>query len=344
MCNGVFFALGFNNNKYRYSYIFDLGMYNDMEKTSKIYIAGHTGLVGSAIMRQLRKEGYKRIITRTHAELDLTDARAVKLFFRKEKPAYVFCAAAKVGGLHANNKYMADFAMENLKITINLIDNAYKNHVTKLLYLGSSCIYPRECPQPVKEEYLLNGPLEPTNEGYALAKISGVKLCDYYKKQYGANANFISCMPANLYGPHDCYDESKNHVVPALIQRFHHAKVNNLPSVEIWGTGNARREFMYVDDAAEACVFLMNTYYGPGIINVGNGNDISIAELAQFVSDTVGYNGKIIFDTSKPDGMPRRCLDSSKILSMGWNAKMPLKEGLEKSYEWFLANVYKADE
>jgi len=312
-----------------------------MESSSKIYIAGHTGLVGSAIMRQLQKSSYSNIITRTHAELDLTDAKAVKAFFRKEKPDYAFCAAAKVGGLHANNAFMADFAMENLKITINLIDSAFKNGVKKLLYLGSSCIYPRECPQPVKEEYLLTGPLEPTNEGYALAKITGVKLCDYYKKQY--NVNFISCMPANLYGPNDCYDESKNHVVPALIRRFHHAKANNLPSVEIWGTGKARREFMYIDDAAEACVFLMNTYDGPGIINVGNGNDISIADLAQYISDTVGYNGKIVFDTSKPDGMPRRCLDSSRILSMGWKAKTPFREGLEKAYEWYLENVYKTE-
>jgi GDP-L-fucose synthase len=312
-----------------------------MEKTAKVYIAGHTGLIGSAIMRQLQKSSYERIITRAHDELDLTDASAVKAFFGKEKPDYVFCAAAKVGGLHANNAYMADFAMENLKITINLIDSAYKNEVKKLLYLGSSCIYPRECPQPVKEEYLLTGPLEPTNEGYALAKITGVKLCDYYKKQYGAN--FISCMPANLYGPNDCYDETKNHVVPALIRRFHHAKINSLPSVEIWGTGKARREFMYIDDAAEACVFLMNNYEGSGIINVGNGNDMSIAELAKSVSDTVGYTGKIVFDTSKPDGMPRRCLDSSKILSMGWNAKTPFREGLEKAYEWYLANVYNAE-
>jgi len=309
-----------------------------MEQTAKIYIAGHTGLVGSAIMRQLKKDGYENIIARTHAELDLTDTKAVEVFFEKEKPDYVFCAAAKVGGLHANNTYMADFAMENLKITINLIDSAYKNGVKKLLYPGSSCIYPRDCPQPVKEEYLLTGPLEPTNEGYALAKITGVKLCDYYKKQYGAN--FISCMPANLYGPNDCYDESKNHVVPALIRRFHHAKVNNLPSVEIWGTGKARREFMYIDDAAEACVFLMDNYEGPGIINVGNGNDISIAELAKSVSDTVGYNGKIVFDTSKPDGMPRRCLDSSKISGMGWKAKTPFREGLEMAYEWYLGNAF----
>jgi len=308
-----------------------------MEKTAKIYIAGHTGLVGSAIMRQLQNSGYENTVCRSHPELDLTDAKAVEEFFGKEKPDYVFCAAAKVGGLQANNAFMADFAMENMKITINLIDNAYKSGVKKLLYLGASCIYPRECPQPIKEENLLTGPFEPTNEGYALAKITGVKLCDYYKKQYGVN--FISCMPANLYGQNDSYDESKNHVVPALIRRFHKARTDNLPSVEIWGTGKARREFMYVDDAAEACVFLMNAYEGPGIINVGNGNDTSIAELAQLVSDTVGYNGKIFFDASKPDGMPRRCLDSSRIRNMGWKAKTTLKEGLEKAYGWYLDEV-----
>jgi GDP-L-fucose synthase len=308
-----------------------------MDKPAKIYIAGHNGLVGSAILRQLKKDGCNNIVVRTHAELDLTDAKAVEAFFRTEKPEYVFCAAAKVGGLHANNVFMADFAIENLKITINLIDTAYKNGVKKLLYLGSSCIYPRECPQPVKEKYLLTAPLEPTNEGYALAKIIGVKLCDYYKRQYGTN--FISCMPANLYGPNDCYDESKNHVVPALIQRFHGAKIKESPFVKIWGTGKARREFMYIDDAAEACIFLMNNYSGPGIINVGNGDDTSIGELAQIISDVVGYNGKIEFDVSKPDGMPRRCLDSSKILDMGWKAKTPLRQGLEQAYQWHLDNI-----
>jgi GDP-L-fucose synthase len=308
-----------------------------MNKNSKVYIAGHTGLFGSAISRRLNNEGYNNIITVDHTKLDLTDGQKTFEFFEKEKPEYVFCAAAKVGGLHANNAFMADFAMENLKITVNLIDSAYKNGVKKLLYLGSSCIYPRECPQPVKEEYLLSAPLEPTNEGYALAKIIGVKLCDYYKKQYGAD--FISCMPANLYGPNDCYDESKNHVVPALIRRFHNARVNNMPSVEIWGTGKARREFMYIDDAADACVFLMNNYSGPGIINVGNGNDTSIGELARFISDTVAYKGEIVFDTSKPDGMPRRYLDSSKILDRGWKAKTPLQEGLAKAYEWYLENI-----
>jgi GDP-L-fucose synthase len=308
-----------------------------MTKNAKIYIAGHTGLVGSAVMRQLERNGCNNIVVRTHAELELADGKAVEIFFKKERPDFVFCAAAKVGGIQANNTLMADFAMENLKITINVIDNAYKSGVKKLLYLGSSCIYPRECPQPIREEYLLTAPLEPTNEGYALAKIAGVKLCDYYKKQYGAN--FISCMPANLYGPNDCYDESKNHVVPALIQRFHNAKIKELPSVEIWGTGKARREFMYIDDAAEACVFLMDNYSGPGIINVGNGNDTSIGELAQIVADVVGYNGKIEFDMSKPDGMPRRCLDSFRILNMGWRPRTPLRQGLEQTYQWYLDTI-----
>jgi GDP-L-fucose synthase len=310
-----------------------------MNRNSKIYIAGHSGLVGSAILRRLQRLGYSTIITVSHAELDLTDAQKTIEFFQKEKPEYVFCAAAKVGGLHANDVFMADFTMENLKITVNVIDSAYKNGVKKLLYLGSSCIYPRECPQPIKEEYFLTASLEPTNEGYALAKIIGVKLCDYYKKQYGVD--FISCMPANLYGPHDCYDESKNHVVPALIRRFHNAKVNNLPSVEIWGSGKARREFMYIDDAAEACVFLMDNYNGPGIINVGNGNDTSIGDLAQIISDVIGYKGKIEFDLSRPDGMPHRCLDSSRILNMGWKAQTPLRQGLEKAYQWYLDNVEK---
>jgi GDP-L-fucose synthase len=313
-----------------------------MKKVDKIYIAGHSGLVGSAIMRCLKKGGYNNIIIRNHTELDLTDAKAVGTFFQAEKPEYVFCAAAKVGGLHANNAFMADFSMENLKITVNLIDSAYKTGVKKLLYLGSSCIYPRECPQPVKEEHLLTAPLEPTNEGYALAKIIGVKLCDYYKKQYGAD--FISCMPANLYGPNDSYDESKNHVVPALIQRFHNAKVKNFPFVEIWGSGKARREFMYIDDAAEACVFLMDNYKGPGIINVGNGNDTSIGELAEIISDVVGYKGEIKYDISKPDGMPRRCLDSSRILNMGWKAQTPLRQGLEKAYQWYLDYIVEKGE
>ncbi|MDR0822730.1 MAG: GDP-L-fucose synthase [Endomicrobium sp.] len=308
-----------------------------MNKNEKIYIAGHSGLFGSALMRRLKADGHSNIICASHNELDLTDGQKTMIFFKSEKPDYVFCAAAKVGGIHANSAYMADFAMENTLITCNLINSAHKVGVKKLLYLGSSCIYPRKCPQPIKEEYMLTAPLEPTNEGYALAKIIGVRLCDYYRKQYGDD--FISCMPANLYGQNDCYDESKNHVVPALIKRFHNAKIKNLPSVEIWGTGKSRREFMYIDDAADACVFLMDKYDSMGLINVGIGIDTSIGELAGLISDIVEYKGKIVFDTSKPDGMPKRILDSSKILKMGWTAKTPLYEGLQKTYQWFLKNI-----
>jgi GDP-L-fucose synthase len=307
-----------------------------MDKRAKIYIAGHTGLIGSALVRFLERNGYINIMTTSHLKCNLENEYETNNLFMREKPEYIIVAAAKVGGIQANNDYMADFTMVNAKISCNVINAAFQCGVKKLLYLGSSCIYPRECPQPVKEEYLLSGPLEPTNEGYALAKILGVKLCDYYKKQYGAN--FISCMPANLYGPNDCYDPSKNHVVPALIQRFHNAKIQNLPSVEVWGTGNARREFMYIDDAADACVFLMNKYDGPGIINVGIGEDVSIGKLARIISNVVGYKGKIIFDTTKPDGMPRRLLDSSKIINMGFKATTSLHEGLKQSYKWFVKN------
>jgi GDP-L-fucose synthase len=309
-----------------------------MNKNSLIYIAGHTGLFGSAIVRQLHSAGYHNMVTINHNELDLTNGEKTLEYFKKIKPEYVFCAAAKVGGIQANSAYMADFTMENLLISANVIQSSYKTGVKKLIYLGSSCIYPRECEQPVKEGYILTGPLEPTNEGYALAKIIGVKLCDYYKKQYGAN--FISCMPANLYGPSDCYDQSRNHVIPALIQRFHEAKVKNAPSVVIWGTGKARREFMYIDDAAEACVFLMNNYDGTGMINIGIGEDISIGELAHIISRVIGYNGKIEFDISKPDGMPKRMLDSTKIQGMGFKAKTSLEKGLGKAYIWYLDNVY----
>lgn len=308
-----------------------------MNKGQKIYIAGHTGLFGSALLHQLQITGYNNILTKSHSDLDLCDAQMTLDFFQTEKPEYVFCAAAMVGGIQANSAYMADFTMVNLKITCNLIDSAYKSGVKKLLYLGSSCIYPRECPQPIKEEYLLTGPLESTNEGYALAKITGVKLCDYYKRQY--NSNFISCMPANVYGPNDNYNLKENHVIPALIQRFHAAKINNTPVVEIWGTGKVRREFIYIDDAAEACIFLMDNYSGPGIVNIGVGEDISIGELALLICDTVGFTGRIQFDTSKPDGMPRRILDSSKIKSMGFEAKIPLRQGIKKAYQWYLENI-----
>jgi GDP-L-fucose synthase len=308
-----------------------------MDKNARIYIAGHTGLFGTALLHNLNTQGYNNIITRTHAELELCNLQSTDGFFQKEKPEYVFCAAAMVGGIQANSAYMADFTMVNLKITCNLFDSAYKHGVKKLLYLGSSCIYPRDCPQPIKEDYLLTGPLEPTNEGYALAKIIGVKLCDYYKLQY--KSNFISCMPANVYGPNDNYDPKKNHVIPALIQRFHTAKLNSTPAVEIWGTGKVRREFIYIDDAAEACIFLMDNYDGPGIVNIGVGEDISIGELAFLIRDIVGFKGEIRFDRSKPDGMPRRILDSSKIGSMGFKAKTPLRQGIEKAYQWYLENI-----
>ena len=320
-----------------------MGNNNNMEnKNAKIFIAGHTGLFGSAIYRYFIAAGYEDIVTRTHSELDLSNSELTREFFEKEKPEYVFCAAAMVGGILANNTYMADFSMVNLKITCNIIDNAHKYGVKKLLYLGSSCIYPRDCPQPIKEEYLLTGPLEPTNEGYALSKITGIKLCDYYKKQYGSD--FISCMPANVYGPNDCYDTAKNHVIPALIQRFHSAKMDNIPVVEIWGTGKVRREFLYIDDAAEACIFLMNKYKGPGIVNIGAGEDISIAELALLIRDVIEYKGEINFDVSKPDGMPRRILDCSKIRAMGFEAKTPLQIGLKKAYQWYIENINAMEE
>jgi len=308
-----------------------------MQNTVKIYIAGHTGLVGSAIFRNLQSKGYVNIITRTHKELDLANQLEVNHFFEQEKPEYVFCAAAKVGGIQANSAFMADFAMENLKITTNIIDEAFKNGVKKLLYLGSACIYPREAPQPIREESLLAGSLEPTNEGYGIAKSIGVKLCDYYKKQY--SVNFISCMPANVYGPGDSFDESKNHVIPALIQRFHRAKSENLPRVVIWGSGKPRREFMYIDDMAEGCVFLMEKYDGIGTVNLGAGEDIAICDLARLIAEIVCFTGDIEFDTSKPDGMPRRIVDSSRINRMGFKANISIREGLEKTYQWYLTHI-----
>ncbi len=307
-----------------------------MEKHEKIYVAGHTGLFGSAIVRQLRNEGYSNIITKTHSELDLTDGRKTKEFFLREKPDFVFVAAAKVGGIYANNVYMADFAMENLLITCNILKSAHEVKVKKLLYLGSSCIYPCSAKQPVKEEYLLQGLLEPTNEGYAIAKIAGIKMCDYYMKQYGDN--FISCIPANVYGPNDNFEENNNHVIPALIQRFHIAKKRDSPCVDIWGSGTAEREFLYIDDAAQACIFVMNKYAGPGTINIGLGKTTSIHELADLICKVVDYNGKICFDHTKPDGMPKRLLDSKKIFDLGWKPKMDLLSGLKIEYDWYLNN------
>jgi GDP-L-fucose synthase len=308
-----------------------------MNKDSKIYVAGHRGLVGSAILRKLQADGYTNLVYRTSQELDLRDKNQVDRFFEEEKPEYVFLAAAKVGGIVANNEYPADFIRDNLMIQTNVIDAAYRNGVKKLLFLGSTCIYPKFAPQPLKEEYLLTGELEPTNEPYAIAKIAGIKMCQSYNRQYGTK--YISVMPTNLYGPNDNFDLHTSHVLPALIRKFHEAKENNAPYVEIWGTGTPRREFLYSDDLADACVFLMNNYEGNEIVNVGVGEDISIKELAEKIKSIVGYEGEIIFDTTKPDGTPRKLVDVSKINALGWKASISLDEGLQKAYQWFLDNV-----
>lgn len=305
-----------------------------LSPASKIYVAGHTGLVGSAIMRKLKSEGYTNIVTRTYEELDLTDQKATREFFDKERPEYVFLAAAKVGGIRANSEYPADFIYINLMIECNVIKASHEFGVKKLLFLGSSCIYPKMAPQPIKEEYLLSGYLEETNEPYALAKISGLKMCQYFNKQYGTK--FISVMPTNLYGPNDNFDLNTSHVLPALIRKFHEAKINNAPYVEIWGTGTPRREFLYVDDLADACLFLMKNYSGNDFFNIGTGEDVTIRELAELIGEVVGYNGKLRFDTSKPDGTPRKLLDVSRIRKTGWKHKIELKKGLEMTYEWFI--------
>ncbi|OBR89885.1 GDP-L-fucose synthase [Clostridium ragsdalei P11] len=307
-----------------------------MNKDSKIYVAGHRGLVGSAIVRNLKSKGYTNIIGRTHSELDLTDQQAVRKFFEEEKPEYVFLAAAHVGGINANNKTPADFIYINMEIQNNVIKAAHDFKVKKLLFLGSSCIYPKMCPQPIKEEYLLSGYLEPTNEGYALAKISGLKMCQFFKRQYGDN--FISCMPTNLYGSNDNYDLETSHVMPALIRKFHEAKINNKSEVEIWGTGKPLREFLYVDDMADGCVFLMENYDGEQHVNIGTGKEVTIGELAQMIKEVVGFKGELKFNTSKPDGTPRKLLDVSKLEGLGWKYKMELKEGISTSYEWYLKN------
>jgi len=304
-----------------------------MEKNSKIYVAGHKGLVGSAIMRRLESEGFKDIVYRDSKELDLRDFNAVKEFFEKEKPEYVFLAAAKVGGILANDTYGGDFIYDNLMIETNIIKCAQIYGVKKLLFLGSSCIYPKLAPQPIKEEYLLTGLLEETNEPYAVAKIAGIKMCQAFNRQYGTN--FISVMPTNLYGINDNFDLKSSHVLPALIRKFHEGKINNSPEVVVWGTGTPKREFLYVDDLADALVYLMNNYDGSEIVNIGTGEDLSIKELAELIKGVVGYNGEIVFDSSKPDGMPRKQLDVSKLNSLGWKAKTGLKEGIEKTYEWF---------
>jgi len=307
-----------------------------MNKDSKIYVAGHKGMVGSAILRKLQKEGYSNIITKTSKELDLRIQKDVDDFFKHEKPKYVFLAAAKVGGILANNTYRAEFIYDNLMIQSNVIHSAYKYGVKKLLFLGSSCIYPKYAPQPMKEEYLLSGYLEPTNEPYAIAKIAGIKMCEAYRYQYGCN--FISAMPTNLYGPNDNYDLNNSHVLPALIRKFHEAKIYNKKEVIVWGTGNPRREFMHVDDLADACLFLMLNYNDSQFVNVGTGKDISIRELAELIKTIVGYEGNIIFDTTKPDGTPRKLLDLNYVHSLGWHHKIELEEGIKMTYQDFLKN------
>ena len=300
-----------------------------MEQTAKIYIAGHRGMVGSGLERKLRKEGYNNIVTRTSAELDLRNQQAVNEIFEKEKPAYVILAAAKVGGIHANNTYRAEFIYDNLMIEANIIHAAYLNKVTKLLFLGSSCIYPKMAPQPLKEEYLLSGYLEPTNQPYAIAKIAGIEMCNSYRAQYGCN--FISAMPTNLYGTNDNYHPENSHVLPALIRRIVLAKKNNDPSVTIWGTGMPRREFLHVDDLADACFFLLQNYNEQGLVNIGYGTDISIKDLAELIVAEVGYDGELVFDTTKPDGTPRKLMDTTKINYLGWSPKINLLEGLRKT-------------
>lgn len=311
-----------------------------MEKTDKIYVAGHRGLVGSAIVRNLQSKGYTNIIGRTHKELDLTNQAMVTEFFETEKPDIVVLAAAKVGGINANNTTPADFAYENLQIQCNVINCCHKYHVKKLLFLGSTCIYPRMAPQPIPEDALLTGPLEETNEAYAIAKISGLEMCKFYMRQYGDK--FISCMPTNLYGPHDNYDLQGSHVMPAMIRKFHEAKVSGAPSVELWGTGTPLREFLYVDDMADACVFLLENYDGEQHVNIGTGKEVTIKELAETVKKVVGFEGEIVWNKDMPDGTPRKLTNVDKLHGLGWMHKVELKEGVELAYQWFKDNVENA--
>jgi GDP-L-fucose synthase len=304
-----------------------------MELTAKIYIAGHRGMVGSGLERKLRKEGYINILTRTSSELDLRNQQAVNDFFEKEKPAYVILAAAKVGGIHANNTYRAEFIYDNLMIEANIIHAAYLNKIIKLLFLGSSCIYPKMAPQPLKEEYLLSGYLEPTNQPYAIAKIAGIEMCDSYRAQYGCN--FISAMPTNLYGTNDNYHPENSHVLPGLIRRIVLAKKNNEPTVTIWGTGTPRREFLHVDDLADACYFLLQNYNEQGLVNIGCGTDVSIKELAELIVAEVGYKGELVFDRTKPDGTPRKLMDVSRINKLGWQAKIKIITGIKRTIKEF---------
>lgn len=307
-----------------------------LDRTKKIYVAGHRGLVGSALVRKLKSEGFLNVVTRTHEELDLTRQSEVENFFAREQPSYVILAAAKVGGIYANDTYPADFIMKNLQIECNVIDAAHKNGVEKLLFLGSSCIYPRECPQPIKEEYLLGGYLEKTNEAYALAKIAGLKMCAFYNQQYGTD--YISVMPCNLYGVNDNFSPENSHVLPALMRKFHEAKEKNEPTVTVWGSGRPLREFLNVDDLADACLFLMDHYKGNEFFNVGYGKEITILELAEMMKRVTGFQGEIILDSSKPDGTPRKLTDISRLKEMGWKPKICLEEGLKQTYEWYKAN------
>lgn len=308
-----------------------------MDKNAKIYVAGHHGLVGSAIVRNLRAKGYINVIGKSHKELDLTNQAAVRDFFEKENPEYVVLAAAKVGGINANNTTPADFAYENMQIQCNVIKCAHDYQIKKLLFLGSTCIYPRMAPQPIPEDALLTGPLEATNEAYAIAKISGLEMCKFFKRQYGDD--FISCMPTNLYGPYDNYDLSNSHVMPAMIRKFHEAKVSSAKTVELWGTGSPLREFLYVDDMADACVFLLENYSGEQHVNIGTGKEVTIKELAETVKKTVGFDGEIVWNKDMPDGTPRKLTDVSKLHSLGWTHKVELEEGVHLAYKWFAENI-----
>lgn len=307
-----------------------------MNKNSKIYVAGHTGLIGSALVRSLNFKGYTNLIYKTHSQLNLINQESVDMFFKNEKPEYVFLAAAKVGGINANSAQPADFIYDNLMIQNNIIKASYNYGIKKLLFLGSSCIYPRNCEQPMKEEALLTGTLEPTNEAYAIAKIAGLKMCEYYNKQYGTK--FISCMPTNIYGPNDNFNLNSSHVIPAMIKKFYECKLNNTKEISVWGTGNAMREFLYVDDLASACIYLMDNYNKDEFINVGTGKDITIKELAFTIRDIIGYKGKIKFDDKKPEGNPRKLLDVTKMDELGWKYTIELREGLELTVDWFVKN------
>jgi GDP-L-fucose synthase len=311
-----------------------------LNQDSRIYVAGHRGLVGAAVVRTLRQQGYQNLLLRTHQELDLTDQTAVREFFDRERPEAVIMAAARVGGIHANSTRPAVFIRDNLLIQDNVIDAAHRSGVAKFVFLGSSCIYPKLAPQPIKEEYLLTGPLEPTNEWYAVAKIAGLKMCQAYRREFGFNA--ISLMPTNLYGPGDNFDLQNSHVLPALIRRFHEAKLRGDETMSIWGTGTPRREFLHVDDLADAVIYLLNNYDGESIVNIGWGEDVTIRELAELVMAASGYQGRLVFDPSKPDGTPRKLLDTTRLTGLGWRPKIPLKAGIESTYAWFREHVAEA--